>query len=150
MKNLKSNIIRCWDFLCIWMSYFKPCKNVYDFDALGMLEVERHQLKRTLASIEKYHYHEDSEYNISWIKIALRILDRVLDESSYMEYNVKEHKYVRKLYVNIKNYKRFIPGLSEEDARRMDPDFLSVCLYRKKLWYVYNKIRYHYLHSWWE
>lgn len=149
MRNLKRNIIRFWDSLCIWMSYFRPCKNVYDFDALGVLEVERHQLKRTLASIEKHHHHKDSEHSISWIKIALRILDRVLDGSLYMEYNIKERKYVRKQYVNVRNYKRFIPGLFGENTRHMDPDFLSVYLYRCKLWYVYNKIRYHYLHSWW-
>lgn len=150
MRNLINSLIRCRDFLCIWMSYFKTCKRVYDFDSLGVLEVERHQLKRTLASIEKYHYHKDSEHSILWMRIAIRILDRILDESLYVEYDIKAHKYVRKPYVNVKNYKRFIPGLSEEDVRRSDPDFFEICLYEKKLWYVYNKIRYHYLQGWWE
>lgn len=150
MRNLKCNIRRYRDFLRIWISYFKPCKQVYDFDSLGILEVERHQLKRTLKSIEECHYHEDSKHSIFWMKTALRILDRVIDESIYNEYSIEEHKHVKKPYVNTKNYKRFMPNWSKNDLNNMDQDFFEVYLYEKKLWYLYNKIRYHYLHSWWE
>ena len=136
--------------LCIWVSYFKVCQKIYDDDSLGILEIERHQLKRTLKSIEKCHYHKDSEESIKWMKVALKILDRVLDEDIYVEYDIKQHKYIRKPYVNIRNYKRFIPGLSEEDIEEVDSEFFEVLLYEQKLWYVYNKIRYHYLRNWWE
>lgn len=143
---IKYNIIRFLDILCIWFSYFKPCRKVYDFSADSILEIELHQLKRTLRSIKKYHYHEDSNYNIQKIELTLKILEKIIDNE--LPYDFSKHKCNKEFYININNYKRFIPNISIDNIK--NTDFLKVCLYEKKLWYIYNKLRYYYLLDWWE
>lgn len=141
---MKENLIRLRDILRIWISYFKPCKEVYDFDSNGILIVEKHQLERTLKCIEKNHYHEDSRHSIFWMRTTLNILNKVLNPDIHFDYKRGQHTKVPN--VNIRNIKRFCPQLTEDEAT----DSVRVYLYQKKLWYVYNKIRYYYLLGWWE
>lgn len=141
MNKLKQIIIRYYERLCIWFSYYRVSNKVYDFDSYGILELEKHQLTRVYKCIKKYHYHEDSEYNLHWLKIMLNILDLVLDYRNKPPF-VKQ-------YVNLRNYKRYIPNVSSEDIQS-NRDYAIYLLYNKKLWYIYSKLRYNYLLNWWE
>lgn len=142
MKKLK----RYYERLCIWFSYYKVSNKIYDFDSYCILELERHQLKRLHRYISKYHYHEDSEYNLQRIQTAINILDLLLDYS--FKSLVLNNKF--NTYINLHNYKRFMPRLTDDDVNHINRKLISYYLYQHKLWYIYNKLKYNYFLNWWE
>jgi hypothetical protein len=123
---------RFYQRLKIWFSYWKVTKNVYDFDYIGILEVERHQIKRTLDCISKYQSHQNADRDIFWMKTAISILDFIL--------GYRDMPY----YVNTRNYKRYVKD------RFWIEEVFKYDVYNQKCWYLYNKIRKEHLLEWWD
>lgn len=86
------------------------------------------------------------------LKLAIKLLEIATDEVSALQYKNQDwsnlRNYVRStesyltVYVNPKNYQRFIEVKPESD-------FLLNVLRVKKAWYLYNKLRYYRMEEWW-
>lgn len=166
-NKVKYPIIRFFEFLAIWFSYFKVCREVYDFDSDGVLEVEGHQIERTKRSITKYHHHVNWERDVERMNLALKLLSIAKEEDSIAEkvsgghwtegpderglYEWKsDAKYEATKYVNIRNAHRFskMPKerYTDSDIRGLNLDHLRV----EKAWHLYHKCREYFMRSWWD
>lgn len=156
-------------FVCIgrWFSYWKVCRRIYDFDSSGILDVEYHQIKRTRDSIIKNNHHVDWEHDVWTMNIALKLLEIIAedgcakwvgerqwykDDNGHMQRNMNGY-YELPVYVNTRNYKRFLPRVTDEDIYG-DNKIRSVLIQdglrlikAKNLYYEWRK---NYTFDWWD
>lgn len=142
-RTLKENCYRFKDRLSIWFSYWKPSKNMYDFDFSCVLEAEHHQLKRLIKCIDKWRSHENAERDIHWMKICDHLLNVILHDAHE---DGKDFKL--KHYCNTKNYKRFFPNMSDEMVNNLK--YFPSDLYAEKAWKLYHCIREEHMREWWD
>lgn len=136
------------------VSKFQP------WDWSFMIAIEKQMLKQ----MQEYHEHAeiivDSPKIARQIKWALKLLD-IADETIsawhcsgdlYVDNNGcvgrnPNYKTWIDTYVNTKNWKRFWP-LSKSPNFEIphNQDHLR----QQKAWYIYNKIRFYYLQTWWD
>lgn len=139
MKKLVIDIKR-------WLKYWKVIRNTYDFDYESILEVEKHQLTQLRNCIAKF------KSSMSWkdddrrMKLALKLLNIALEQDNFLLFNNSGYKL--NVYVNTKNYSRFIKY--SENFKNIDSDLFKDTLRVEKAWYLYNKLRYYWLKSWWD
>lgn len=139
MKKLVIDIKR-------WLKYWKVIRNTYDFDYESILEVEKHQLTQLRNYIAKF------KSSMSWkdddrrMKLALKLLNIALEQDDSLLFNNSGYKL--NVYVNTRNYSRFIK--CSENFKNIDSDLFKDTLRVKKAWYLYNKLRYYWLKSWWD
>lgn len=135
-------------------SKFQP----WDWGYMIMLE------KQTLKQMQEYHKTAeiivDSPKIARQIKWALKLLD-IADETTsawhcsgdlYVDNNGcvgrnPNYKTWIDTYVNTKNWKRFWPLYK---APNFETPHNQDYLRQQKAWYIYNKIRFYYLQTWWE
>lgn len=144
-RTLRRNLIRFKERVSIWLSYWKPSGYMYDFDYTCVLEAEHHQLKRLLRCIEKYKSHVNAPRDIYWMKICDYLLDVILNDS-HLEW--EEYNYKLKPYCNMRNYKRFFPGVSDEFAKNLS--CFPHDVYEEKAWRLYHRIREEHMRHWWD
>lgn len=118
--------------------------NIYDFDYSSCLELEYKQLLRIKKCMEnpgKWAY-EGIEEDIHKLEVCIKLLKMILDEESGYYNNDKFNH-----YVNLKNYRRFTKCKISENMLAFD--LLKEDLYLLKAWHLYNKMRTHYMRTWW-
>lgn len=143
-----------------WFSYYKVLRTAYDFDYSSILDVERHQMIRVRDSIAKADKYIGWEHDVSRINLALKLLDIsndggavLVDSSLIIEDNglcQSDNTWDMPIYVNTKNYKRFLPNMTLE--RLEDPKIGALHkdhLRQQKAWYLYHKLRMYNLKHWW-
>lgn len=153
--------------------FFTGIKNIFAYmsvmykdrgwDYCFMLEMERKKLKETMK------WYEENEYGSSingkkyyqTIKWAYDCLCILLDDDWWtIEYLEDENwlkiaseewdkRYHIKPYINIKNYKRFMPWLTDK-AIKKHPNLYKIDLREEKAWRLYHKIREQYMRNWWD
>lgn len=151
-----------WINIRRWLSYYKVIRNTYDFDYTSLLEIELHQLTKLRDCITKYQTHVHAWHNIKTMNLAISCLNIVLEGGCSFSNKVRpfiekelpnglvsllpnpEYKYYMPVYVNTRNAKRFVEYKGSTDALYQDN------LRIQKAWYLYNKIKYYYLFSWWD
>ena len=126
-----------------WKEYRNLVSKIDDWDYTSILEVERLQMLRVARQIEIDPIkHENWEEDVKWIRLAVKILDTLLNDTYWEGEKGKCHLIP---YVNTKNYKRFI-DVNEEF---INTEVYKMLLYEEKLWWLYNKIRLYKMRSWW-
>lgn len=143
-----------------WFSYYKVLRTAYDFDYSSILEVEKHQMIRVRDSIIKADHYKGWEHDVSRINLALKLLDIAEDGGAILvdsELIITNNGYCQSnntwdmpIYVNTKNYKRFLPYFTPE--RFTDPKVGALHesdLREQKAWYLYHKLRMYNLRRWW-
>lgn len=166
-NKVKYPIIRFFEVLAIWFSYFKVCRKVYDFDYTGILEVERHQIERTKRAIIKFQHHLYWKRDVERMNLALKLLSIAMEEDSISKKVSGDHwmekiegkdlwewksdaKYEATKYVNIRNALRFskmpLEHYTDSDIKGLNLDHLRV----EKAWYLYHKCREYFLKGWWD
>lgn len=134
----------------------KAAAKFMPFDYSFMLSMERECLSRMLRFFESDEpVAKGSEHAAKWIRISLRLLDLMNDngfseiKGSYPDYTVKQLK-----YVNVKNWKRFMPKTFRPDLDNDEQYPLKVtlreALYDEKVWHLYNKIRLYNMRYWYD
>lgn len=123
-------------------SRFKPS----DFSFL--LAIEKQALIRMSKYFEVSRIAEGNERVEEEIKLALRLLDIVLeiDCSYHFGFKYKGDGWVDR-YINTKNYGRFWPQANDLDLKK---PILQDHLRREKAWYLYNKLKYERMRTWWD
>lgn len=79
-------------------------------------------------------------------KLAINLLDILLENNkSYVgNFGPKGHKVVQVKYVNTRNASRFIKDVKFDNPYAID------ALRVKKAWYLYSKLRYYKMKTWWD
>lgn len=152
-KNIK-NILR-W-IPTIWKDR--------DWDYGFMLELERKKLRNMIK------WYKDNDYghatcgkrNCRIMETALGCLDIICDSSWWhiepgalrLFENGKyvptpDECYILDAYVNLGNYKRFMPWLTEDSVNNKK-NFWRTELREEKAWRLYNKLRDQYMRDWWD
>lgn len=126
----------------IWY-WFRIITKTYYWDSGYLLDIEKHYLKQMLKYFIESDLTENNEYVVRDIKICLSLIDIIKNEAEDMS------------YVNIKNYKRFIPSLNNEmlDPLIRDVDtvkMVSRWIAQEKAFHLYNKIRAYRMQIWWD
>lgn len=126
----------------IWY-WFRIITKTYYWDSGYLLDIEKHYLKQMLKYFIKSDLTVNNEYVVRDIKICLSLIDIIKNEAEDMS------------YVNIKNYKRFIPSLNNEmlDPLIRDVDtvkMVSRWIAQEKAFHLYNKIRAYRMQIWWD
>ena len=126
----------------IWY-WFRIIIKTYYWDSGYLLDIEKHYLKQMLKYFIKSDLTVNNEYVVRDIKICLSLIDIIKNEAEDMS------------YVNIKNYKRFIPSLNNEmlDPLIRDVDtvkMVSRWIAQEKAFHLYNKIRAYRMQIWWD
>lgn len=154
LKKIKYKYYYLKEQLCNVLSYCKLFGKLYDFDWTSVLLVERHQLKRMRKCLLETHHHVDWEYDYQRITLAIKLLDRIIDEVDpviklintpqiFPEYIPCEWKICK--YINTKNADRFLTN----SYKKTDNALFVEYLYNEKLWNLYYKVRKQYTKSWW-
>lgn len=81
-------------------------------------------------------------------RLALGLLDIVLeiDSAYHCDFRPGSEGFVDR-HINIKNWKRFWPKAADLDLSK---PILQDHLRREKAWYLYNKLRFERMRTWWD
>lgn len=116
----------------------------YPFDYGFLYSLEKSKLQEMYAYFKK----SDETEKCSRISLALRLLDIVIEDDS-----------LSKTYVNFKNWERFIPSLKYSNIRYDEnPSVLRTRYFKafpgdlrtEKARYLYHKVLYKCLETWWD
>ena len=82
------------------------------------------------------------------LKLALGLLDIVLeiDSAYHCDFRPRSKGFVDR-HINIKNWKRFRPKAADLD---WSEPILQDYLRREKAWYLYNKLKFERMRTWWD
>ena len=118
--------------------WFKVIGRTNYWDSTYLLDIEEHYLKKSLKYFIKSNLVVNNEFIVRDIKICLSLIEIIKNEGE----NVK--------YVNIKNYKRFIPNLNEHHFSDKMIDMTKRAIAWQKAIQLYNKIRGDKMLTWWD
>lgn len=120
----------------------KEAMKFYPFDYGFVLSLEKQALIRMYEYFKVSRIAEGNEVIEKNLKLALRLLDIVLEiDSSYNSEGFVDR------HINIKNWKRFWPKAADLDLSK---PILQDYLRREKAWYLYNKLRFECMRNWWD
>lgn len=122
----------------------KEAMKFYPFDYSFVLSLEKQALIRMYEYFKVSRIAEGNEVVEKDLKLALKLLDIVLEIDSV--YNSRAEGFIYR-HINIKNWKRFCPK-----AVRINLDSLIFKDYlrREKAWYLYNKLRFERMRTWYD
>jgi len=127
------------------------------WDFAYLLELEQYKLKEMSAYFKKSQLTVGWEFQVRDIELCIKLIDIILEKDQYYRswlHNCYGSMPIKRLpfpvYVNNKNYKRFIPLARIEEINDFAyPSWVSV-LRQKKALYLYNKIRAYRMECWWD
>lgn len=117
----------------------------YPFDYGFVLSLEKQALIRMYEYFKVSRITEGNEVVEKNLKLALKLLDIVLEIDSAYKYDFMFEGFVDR-YINIKNWKRFCP---KDTSLDWNTPILKDYLRREKAWYLYNKLRFERMRTWW-
>lgn len=120
----------------------KEAMKFYPFDYGFVLSLEKQALIRMYEYFKVSRIAEGNEVVEKNLKLALRLLDIILEiDSSYNSEGFVDR------HINTKNWKRFWPEATDLDlSKPIFQDYLR----REKAWYLYNKLRFERMRTWWD
>lgn len=125
------------------------------WDSCFLLEIEKRKLIRDY--IAKHKRHVDWALDVRDMNICLKLLDIILEKDQYYTswlnncYGVTPHKQLPfPVYVNMRNYKRFIPTIDVDKYNESLLSHLHSNIRKEKAMYLYNKIRAYKMLGWWD
>ena len=120
----------------------KEAMKFYPFDYGFVLSLEKQALIRMYEYFKVSRIAEGNEVVEKNLKLALKLLDIVLEiDSSYNSEGLVDR------HINIKNFKRFWPEAANLDLSK---PILQDNLRIEKAWYLYNKLRFERMRTWWD
>lgn len=122
----------------------KEAMKFYPFDYSFVLSLEKQALIRMYEYFKVSRIAEGNEVVEKDLKLALKLLDIVLEIDSV--YNSRSKGFVYR-HINIKNWKRFCPKAVHIN---LDSLIFKDYLRREKAWYLYNKLRFERMRTWYD
>lgn len=124
----------------------KEAMKFYPFDYGFVLSLEKQALIRMYEYFKVSRITEGNEVVEKNLKLALKLLDIVLEIDSAYNYDSRSEGFVDR-YINTKNWKRFCP---KDTSLDWNTPILKDYLRREKAWYLYNKLRFEHMRTWWD
>ncbi len=149
------------------ISWIPTLWNDKEWDYSFMLEIEYNKLKNMI------HWYETNDYGsctsgetvVKQMKLAVSLLDIILEKYKWWHINfpdgykffdenhkyepIPDENYIIEPYVNINNWKRFMPNL-KQDTITKHPNLWRVYIRAEKAWRLYHMIREKYMRDWWD
>ena len=122
----------------------KEAMKFYPFDYSFVLSLEKQALIRMYEYFKVSRIAEGNEVIEKDLKLALKLLDIVLEIDS-VYYSGSKGFICR--HINIKNWKRFCPKAVNIN---WDSLIFKDYLRREKAWYLYNKLRFERMRTWYD
>ena len=122
----------------------KEAMKFYPFDYSFVLSLEKQALIRMYEYFKVSRIAEGNEVVEKDLKLALKLLDIVLEIDSVYDSRAKGFIY---RHINIKNWKRFCPKAVNIN---WDSLIFKDYLRREKAWYLYNKLRFERMRTWYD
>lgn len=161
------SVRRFWDNLFRWFSYYKVCRNIYDFDHTSILEVEKHQIMRVRDCIKKYNNHVNADRDIERMNTAIKLLDIILEDGcsesygklfdsiplengNYRLVSLPNSGWIMPIYVNTRNHKRFAQWDESLYKDKRAGDLYRDHLRLQKAWNIYYDFRKNWTFTWWD
>lgn len=121
--------------------------NGYSFDFGYLYNLELAKLKEMVDCFTKYGISVDNEKYIRQMKLAIRLLEIIIEEYDCFHFDLTNGEYVCDVKVNLKNAKRFV-----KDEKVMDyyTERYPHELYLLKAQYLYHKLRFYFEQYWWD
>lgn len=116
------------------------------FDFGFLLEIERQSLIQMRDYFKVSNISEDDYKVYTQIRLAVQLLNIVLEEDSAYHYNNGE-SFVD-IYINPRNSYRFMKSVSSNVIKN-NPILLDD-LRIQKAWFLYNKLRFYSMQGWWK
>ena len=128
------------------------------WDFAYLLELEQYKIREMRDYMQKHHHLMGWQLVIRDMNICLKLIDIILEKDQYYRswldncYGSKPHKQLPfPVYVNSKNYKRFMPLLEKFDYDNIHLQAgMNISLRQRKALYLYNKIRAYRMECWWD
>lgn len=126
----------------------KEAMRFYPFDYGFVLSLEKQALIKMYEYFKVSRIAEGNEVIEKNLKLALGLLDIVLEIDSAYNYNLRpgSEGFIDR-HINIKNWKRFCPKNADLN---WDAPIFKDYLRREKAWYLYNKLRFECMRNWWD
>lgn len=160
--RLKLSFIIFKEIFCRRLYYWKKSKYFIEWDYTSILLAEKASIERMLKTYKNTD--EMSKYTIDRLQLALNLLDIILgnkeitkiiknqDDSkkdSLIDFG-KIYSYKLLIPVNIKNAKRFSNNIEFDLLEKYKDNALFVEeYYTRKAFYIYNKLRFYNMQTWW-
>lgn len=160
--RLKLSFIIFKEIFCRRLYYWKKSKYFIEWDYTSILLAEKAVIERMLKTYKNTY--EMSKYTIDRLQLALNLLDIILgnkeitkiiknqDDSkkdSLIDFG-KIYSYKLLIPVNIKNAKRFSNNIEFDLLEKYKDNALFVEeYYTRKAFYIYNKLRFYNMQTWW-
>lgn len=134
--DLKQGVFNIW-------YWFKIITKTHYWDDRYLLDIEEHYLKQMLKYFTKSDLVENNDIIVRDIKLCLSLINIIKNEAEDIT------------YINIKNYKRFIPILNpdllnNEVSSKDTVKMVSRGIAQEKAFHLYNKIRAYKMQTWWD
>lgn len=174
MKRIYHRILSFFHCLRRGFRYFKVGYNNYDFDYEYMLELEYFKMKEMLKYFQNAGFIADYSIIIRDIKLAISLLEIILgkkddeitkyvktdwkptENSTFIERELKSHKFIFIGKLNLRNIGRFFNNRQDSlwiENLKNGYETNGVVmeeLYKRKAWYLYNKLRLYKMKTWWD
>lgn len=153
--------IRHWFITCAkYKAHWKFANNAtfhnYPWDFSYFYGIQRDWIKKSYAYFKNGGYCSDEKSNdiLRYQKICLGLLDIILDERDFWDYDMKNHKIILHIPVNLKNKKRFpIMCIDAKGRSFMSTEYFDKNpeeYYRHKAQCLYYKILNERSGEWWD
>lgn len=128
----------------------------WDYEYL--LKLEQYKIREMCKYFQKSQLTVNWELQVRDLKLCDKLIEIVLEEDKYYRswlhncYGSVPHQQLPfPVYVNSKNYKRFMPTVSnfKQDNVHIQAS-MNISLRQQKALYLYNKIRIYRMEYWWD
>lgn len=137
-------------------------KRVWGFpwDFAYLLQIEQRKLKEMAAYFKKHKRTVGWEFQVRDCELCVKLIDIILERDVYYMswlnanygneglYNTNFEKFPK--YINLRNYRRFMPMLDLETVNPTMLEHLKISIRQQKAMYLYNKIRAYNMFHWWD
>ncbi len=114
------------------------------FDYGFVLSLEKQALIRMYEYFKVSRIAEGNEVIEKDLKLALKLLDIILEIDSSYHHDLNTDGYIDR-YINIRNWRRFLPK-----STNLNLPIIKNYLRIEKAWYLYNKLRFERMRTWWD
>ena len=128
----------------------------WDFSYL--LKLEQYKIREMITYFKNHHHLSNWKYVVREMQICDRLISIVLEEDVHYRGwlntcygDVETTQVPFPVYVNTKNYKRFLPMLKNlHQDNLVLYNGILISLRQQKALYLYNKIRSYCMQKWWD
>ena len=128
------------------------------WDSWYLLKLEQYKIREMITYFKKHHHLSNWKFVVRDMQICDKLISIVLEEDKHYQGwldvcygGTKRIQIPFPVYVNTKNYKRFMPRVEDFYQNNLVlHNRMLISLRQQKALYLYNKIRAYRMQYWWD